>query len=198
MRASRKHARARCCRTLASSSRSAPARRRCARIAVAGGGGGAASSMRARLALVMTQPPATAPTLTLRRRRCVPRGTTSGLAVLRTTSIFFCGVAVGWFLFAWCSGGCCTGGRLAPARGREAEGRSGGRDWAPQTHARTSLPGFSFMNFKFKPFSIQAGIACMREVMSSILIISITRGDIAQLVERLLSINAYFFFELSS
>ena len=50
------------------------------------------------------------------------------------------------------------------------------------------------MNFKFKPFSIQAGIACMREVMSSILIISITRGDIAQLVERLLSINAYFFF----
>ena len=39
MRASRKHARARCCRTLASSSRSAPARRRCARIAVAGGGG---------------------------------------------------------------------------------------------------------------------------------------------------------------
>ena len=38
----------------------------------------------------------------------------------------------------------------------------------------------------------------MREVMSSILIISITRGDIAQLVERLLSINAYFFFELSS
>ena len=91
MRASRKHARARCCRTLASSSRSAPARRRCARIAVAGGGGGAASSMRARLALVMTQPPATAPTLTLRRRRCVPRGTTSGLAVLRTTSIFFCG-----------------------------------------------------------------------------------------------------------
>ena len=89
MRASRKHARARCCRTLASSSRSAPARRRCARIAVAGGGGGAASSMRARLALVMTQPPATAPTLTLRRRRCVPRGTTSGLAVLRMTSIFW-------------------------------------------------------------------------------------------------------------
>lgn len=38
----------------------------------------------------------------------------------------------------------------------------------------------------------------MREVMSSILIISITRGDIAQLVERLLSINAYFFFELYS
>ena len=89
MRASRKHARARCCRTLASSSRSAPARRRCARIAVAGGGGGAASSMRAWLALVTTQPPATAPTLTLRRRRCVPRGTTSGLAVLRTTSIFW-------------------------------------------------------------------------------------------------------------
>ena len=46
----------------------------------------------------------------------------------------------------------------------------------------------------------------MREVMSSILgqdpfigqdpiiIISTGRGDIAQLVERLLSINAYFFF----
>ena len=120
------------------------------------------------------------------------------MLLLFTDQHFFCGVAVGWFLFAWCSGDCCTGGRLAPARGREAEGRSGGRDWAPQTHARTSLPGFSFMNFKFKPFSIQAGIACMREVMSSILIISITRGDIAQLVERLLSINAYFFFELSS
>ena len=50
----------------------------------------------------------------------------------------------------------------------------------------------------------------MREVMSSILgqdpfigqdpiiIISTGRGDIAQLVERLLSINAYFFFELYS
>ena len=146
MRASRKHARARCCRTLASSSRSAPARRRCARIAVAGGGGGAASSMRARLALVMTQPPATAPTLTLRRRRCVPRGTTSGLAVLRTTSIFFCGVAVGWFLFAWCSGGCCTGGRLAPARGRGPEALR-----RAQKNGRTHFnlkTGFSIIEFR--------------------------------------------------
>ena len=142
MRASRKHARARCCRTLASSSRSAPARRRCARIAVAGGGGGAASSMRARLALVMTQPPATAPTLTLRRRRCVPRGTTSGLAVLRTTSIFFAVLLMGDSSSRGVPGAAALAGD-SPRREAEGRRRCDGRK-KNRTHALQSQNGFFY------------------------------------------------------
>ena len=86
------------------------------------------------------------------------------MLLLFTDQHFFCGVAVGWFLFAWCSGGCCTGGRLAPARGRGPEALR-----RAQKNGRThfnSKTGFSIIDFK-----MQSDLAGSR------------LGDIAQLVD---------------